>query len=182
MPRSSLSALSTPGHHVGDHFHRRVPDAQLLTKVRIEGFEERLVEIRHRFALVEPQEERGAVYAVQAPPRSSPTPRPSRAASSGRGRPTGWNKRPQHGCPQMPDRLTPSEALLRTEVTCKQRGRAAFPPVVTKAPTRRRRRRTASGSGSNGRSAPHARPRSESRALPPAPTGRSRAMSCCLPP
>ena len=40
-------------------------DAQLLAQVGIEGFEERLIEVRRCFALVELGEEGGAVHPVE---------------------------------------------------------------------------------------------------------------------
>ena len=60
-----LECLVHAGDHVADHFRRRVPDAQLLAQVGIEGFQERLVEVRHRFAFVEAGEEGHAVHPVE---------------------------------------------------------------------------------------------------------------------
>ena len=47
-----LERLVHAGHNVADHLRRGVPDAQLLAERRVEGFEEGLVEVRHRIALV----------------------------------------------------------------------------------------------------------------------------------
>ena len=51
--------------HVLHDLRRRVPDAELLAQFGVELFEERLVEILHRFGVVEPREERGPIDAVQ---------------------------------------------------------------------------------------------------------------------
>ena len=84
------------------------PDAQLLAEGRIERFEERLVEIRHRLALVEPREELGPVHAVEC--RRGPVQHLDQAEWFQTAR-VGQllEQGPQHGRPQMPDRLAPPE-------------------------------------------------------------------------
>ena len=56
-----------PRHHVADDFRRRVPHAQLLAQFRVEGVQERFVEILHRAAGRELAEERRAIHSVQHP-------------------------------------------------------------------------------------------------------------------
>ncbi len=58
--------LVHPRNHVLHHLGRRVPDAQLLTECRVEGLQERLVEVRHRLALVEAGVEGTAIHPVQS--------------------------------------------------------------------------------------------------------------------
>ena len=60
-----LQRLVDPCNHVADNFGGRVPDAELLAQLGIEGFEERLVEIRHRLTLLETGEKGGSVHAVE---------------------------------------------------------------------------------------------------------------------
>ena len=52
------------GHHVLHDFLGRVPDAQLLSELRVESLEERLVEIGHGLALIEAFEKCRSVHAV----------------------------------------------------------------------------------------------------------------------
>ena len=70
-------------HHVAHHLRWRVPDAELLPQVGIEGFEERFVEVRHRLALVEAGKEGGAIHPGRARSRSSPAPRSDRVVAGG---------------------------------------------------------------------------------------------------
>jgi hypothetical protein len=53
------------GHHALHDLGRRVPDAELLAEVPIEGREKRLIEVLHRQALVKGLEELLAVHPVQ---------------------------------------------------------------------------------------------------------------------
>ena len=46
-------------HHVAHDFRRCVPDAELLPQFRIEGFEERLVEVRHGLASLKRAKKQG---------------------------------------------------------------------------------------------------------------------------
>ena len=54
-----------PGDHVAHHLGGRVPDAQLLAQLRIEGLQEGLVEVGHRLSCVEAVKEGPAVDAVE---------------------------------------------------------------------------------------------------------------------
>ena len=96
------------GDHVADHLRRRVPDAQLFAQFGIEGFQERLVEVRHRLALVKSGEEGGPVHPVKRGRR--PVQHLNQAE---RLQPTGIGKLleqcPQYRSAQMPDRLVPIE-------------------------------------------------------------------------
>ncbi len=58
--------LVHPSDHVLHNFRRRVPDAQLLPKRRVECLQERFVEVGNRFALVEAGEERRAIHPIQS--------------------------------------------------------------------------------------------------------------------
>ena len=109
--RDAKIVLQCPVHagdHVVHHLRRRVPDAQLLAQVGIEGFEERLIEVRHCFALVELGEEGGAVHPVERGGRPV-----QHLDEAERLQPSGVGKlleqRPQHRRAQMPDRLAPME-------------------------------------------------------------------------
>ena len=53
------------GYHVADHLGWGVPDTELLAQGRIEGLQERLVEIGHGLALVKPGEEGVPVHSVE---------------------------------------------------------------------------------------------------------------------
>ena len=81
-----LQRLVHAGHHVADDFGGRVPDAQLLAQAGVEGFQERLVEIGHRLALVELRGRRWCGPPGRARRRSSPAPRRGRAVSGVRDR------------------------------------------------------------------------------------------------
>ena len=60
-----LERLVHARDHVPHHLGRCVPHAELLSQRGIELFEERLVEVLHGLALVEPLEERLPVHAVE---------------------------------------------------------------------------------------------------------------------
>ena len=60
-----LQGAVDAGDHVADHLGGGVPDAKLLAEIGVEGFEEGLVEVGHRLALVEAFEEGLTVYAVK---------------------------------------------------------------------------------------------------------------------
>ena len=97
------------GHHVANHLRRRVPDTELLAQVRVEGFEEGLVEVRNCLAFVEAGEERLAVHPVER--RRRPVQHLDQAE---RLEPSGvgelLEQRPQHRGAQVPHRLAPTEA------------------------------------------------------------------------
>ena len=143
-----LQRLVNASDHVAHHFRWRVPDAQLLPKLGVEGFEERLVEVRHRLALVEAGEERGPVHSVEGgrgPVQHFDQAEGLQAAGIGKL----LEQRPQNWRAQMPDRFMPVEIAGR-------RREVAAPTT----PRRRRRRRRAFAPGSSGRSARPSRPRS----------------------
>ena len=96
------------GDHVAHHLGGGVPDAKLLAEIGVEGFEEGLVEVGHRLALVEPREEGGPVHAVEG--RRGPVQHLDEAEgaqASGAGKLL--EERPQHRGAQMPDRGAPVE-------------------------------------------------------------------------
>ena len=89
-----------------DHFRWRVPDTELLAQVRVEGFEERLVEVGHRLTFVEAGEEGGLVHPVER--RRRPVQhfdQAERLQAAGVGKLL--EQRPQHRRAQMPDRGAP---------------------------------------------------------------------------
>ncbi len=51
--------------HVAHDLARRVPDAKLLAEIRVEGFEERFVEILDGVMVLERGEECGAVHPIE---------------------------------------------------------------------------------------------------------------------
>ena len=107
-----LQRLVNASDHVAHHFRWRVPDAQLLPKLGVEGFEERLVEVRHRLALVEAGEERGPVHPVEG--GRGPVQHLDQAEGL---QATGVGKlleqRSQNWRAQMPDRFMPVETTGR---------------------------------------------------------------------
>ena len=109
-----LQRLVDPGHHVADHLGRRVPDAQLPAQLWIERLEERLVEVRHRFALAKTGEERGPVDAVEG--RRGPIEHVDEAERLQAAR-VGYllEQRPQDRRAQMPHRRAPVERPGRSE-------------------------------------------------------------------
>ena len=103
-----LKRLVHPGDHVADDLRRRVPDAELLAEVRVEGLEEGFVEIGHRLALGEAGEEGGTVHPVER--GGGPVQHLDEAE---RLQPAGvgelLEQRPKHRRAQMPDRVMPVE-------------------------------------------------------------------------
>ena len=97
-----------PRHHVAHHLGRRVPHAQLLAQIRVEGFQEGFVEVGHRLAFVKAGEEGAAVHPLKG--RRRPIQHLHQAQ---RLQPPGirelLEQRPQHRRPQMPNRLPPAE-------------------------------------------------------------------------
>ena len=65
MSSSVRRIISTRFDHVADDLPRRVPDAHLLSKFRVEGLEEGLVEVLDRLTTVESLEKVGSVDTVQ---------------------------------------------------------------------------------------------------------------------
>ena len=73
-------------YYVAGHFGRRVPDAQLLVQVRVEGFQKPLVEIGYRFPFIEAGEEGGPVHpAERSDCNSKPLLQPGAAQTVGHG-------------------------------------------------------------------------------------------------
>ncbi|MBB5553649.1 hypothetical protein GGI59_005468 [Rhizobium lentis] len=60
-----LQCAIDPRDHVVDDLGRRIPDTELFAELRIEGFEERLVEILDGLALLEAPEEFGGFDTVE---------------------------------------------------------------------------------------------------------------------
>ena len=83
-------------------------DAELLPQVRIERFEERFVEVRHRLAFVEAGEEGGAIHPVER------CCGPVQHLGQTKWLQTTWignllKQRSEHRCPQMPDGFAPAK-------------------------------------------------------------------------
>ena len=98
------------GDHVADDLGGGVPDAELLAQVRVERFEEGLVEVGYGLALAEAGEERRPVHPVER--RRRPVEHLDEAE---RLQPPGvgelLEQRPQHRSAQVPDRFAPVEAF-----------------------------------------------------------------------
>ena len=105
--------------HVADHLRRRVPDAQLLTQLGVEGFQKRLIEVGHGLAFGEAGEKHGPVNPIEGggrPVQHFDQPQRLQATRIGEL----LEQCPQHRRAQMPDGRAPVE-LRRAVSPGKQR-------------------------------------------------------------
>ena len=118
-PEVVLQRPVHPRDHVADDLVRGVPDPELLAEVRIEGSEERLVEVRNRLPFPETGEERRPVHTVER--GGSPIEHFDETEgfqTPGIGELL--KERPEHGSPQMPDCGVPIEVLFLWARPCPQ--------------------------------------------------------------